>query len=210
MKMNFLKKIFGGIFNVVIKPIGTKLKTAFVEGTLLQLISTSSINLLQAIGGAGLAYFVVKTIIKKAFVKTSKCVAEVGKESKDSVIDAVTESINRDQDVNQDIVRYGYTEKEIAKNPEVKEVVDRFNAEKGRITKSELGNYKPGKKAKRKERRTFKAVNDYGTLIFLKEMKEDETKEDCNRILKDLMSKGLVGGPWVTNPYKDRIRAIYG
>lgn len=202
--MNVLRKIFGGIYRVIIKPVASRLKVAFLEGKLLELISTSSVNFFQAVAGVGLSYIFLKTILKKMLVKPAKTVIEQASADKDSVIDAVTESINRDQDIDQDIARYGYTEKELAKNPEVKEMVDKFNSERV------LGGSMSRKSDKHKEAKTFKAVDDHGCLVFLRRMKEGETKEDVTNILKDLIRRGWIGGPWATNPYKAKIANLYG
>lgn len=208
MKLNFLKKIFKG-FGVVLKPMMSRLKTAFLEGKLLELISTSSINFLSAVGGVGLAYLFVKTIVRKIIVKTSDSVMEEAKQSKKSVTSAITEAVNRDQDVNQDIARYGYTEKDLEKHPEVKVIVDKFNKAKGRIPAEDLENVK-GKKQKRHACNIFRATDDFGNVVFIRQMKPGETKEDMSRILSELCSRGWIGGPWSTNRYKDRIKAIYG
>lgn len=208
MKLNFLKKIFKG-FGVVLKPMMSRIKTAFLEGKLLELISTSSINFLSAVGGVGLVYLFVKTIVRKMVVRTSDSVMEEAKQSK-TLSDAITEAVNRDQDVNQDIVRYGYSEKDLEKHPEVKSAVDKFNKAKGRIPADEVNTSKAGKKTKRRETNVFRATDDFGTVVFVRQMKPDETREDMSKLLSELCRRGWIGGPWSTNPYKDRIKAIYG
>lgn len=207
MKFKFLKKIFRG-FGVVLKPMMSRIKTAFLEGKLLELISTSSINFLSAIGGVGLAYLFVKTIVRKMIVKTSDSVMEEAKQSKKTVTSAITEAVNKDQDVNQDICRYGYTEKDLQKHPEVKAMVDRFNKAKGRIPADDLEKIKGGKE-KRKSN-IFCVTDDFGTVVFARRMKPGETKEDMSKMLNDLCRRGWIGGPWSTNRYKERIKAIYG
>ena len=208
MKMKFLRKIFSGV-GMLIRPMLHRVKTAFIEGRLLELISASSINFLSAVGGIGVVYLFVKTILRKMIVKTSKCVMEEAKQSK-GVVNAITEAVNRDQDVNQDICRYGYTEKDLAKNPEVKAVVDRFNRAKGRISGNDLEKIKTVKKHKRLETSTFQATDDFGNIVFVRRMKPGETREDMSKMLADLCRRGWIGGPWSTNKYKGQIKAIYG
>ena len=208
MKFKFLKKIFSGL-GMLFKPMLSRIKIAFLEGKLLELIATSSISFVSAVGGIGLVYLYVRTILRKIVVKTSNTVMEEARESK-GVVNAITEAVNRDQDVNQDICRYGYTEKDLAKNPEVKAAVDKFNKAKGRISSEALETLRAGKKQKREESKTFQATDDFGNVVFVRRMKPNETREDMSKILADLCRRGWIGGPWSTNQYKSRIKAIYG
>ena len=172
---------------------------------LTELVATSTLTVASCI----ITYKIVSVGVRKMirrFKKRNKAgdgsVMDVAKKSTD-VKEAVKESLNRDQDIDQNIRLHGYTEKEL--DAGMKKMIREVNIEDGIInTGEEKEVYDP-------ESRWYYQYDEHRrNIIFYHRITPEQPYEFCEKLFKKLYSNGFIKGPWNANPHRRAIEERYG
>lgn len=198
---NILKKLAKAVIKVV--------STAIANGTLLTSIASG----ISTAAGIGLLFMQLRKAFKKSKIKANQTVTEVVEENKSEITDRVTDIINRDQDVDQDIRYHGYTQTEINNDPGVAEVLKEFRKSHGipepsKTKRKGVGDERYDRHAQNEP--FFVYSKDGSCIEFYHEMTEKQDREFCTKLYKRLRRMGFIHGPWNANPYRKEIERLYG
>lgn len=187
---------------------------AFVNSVISGTLPTAISNVVMVVAegaifmaGARLLFNRIRKFFRKNKKSTNAPVTVLATENKEKMTRSAKELMNRDQDVNQDIKRFGYTPDEIESDPDVakclKEIRRRYGMEPV---------VKGGNREDNDPKHDYYVQYDkhHKNIIFYHEITEDQDYEFCDKLYRHLYSKGVIRGPWNANPLREQVEEIYG
>ena len=198
--LNILKKIGKMIWKMI--------KTAFSSGNILTNIASG----ISTAAGIALSWIQIRKAFKKTSTKANKTVVESVEENKSDIKDCVTDIVNRDQEIDQDIRYHGYTKSEVNNDPGVARALEEFRKTHGI---EESNSRRKGVSGERYVRQNphdpfFVYSKDGSCIEFYHEVTDKQDYEFCAKLYRRLRKMGWIHGPWNANPHKKEIERIYG
>lgn len=198
-------KILATIGKFVVK-VAKMVVSFLTKSPLTELVANATLTAASAVITFKVASISVRKIIK--FFKKNKnnsngTVMDMAKANND-VKDAVKESINKDQNIDQDMRLHGYSEKELDFG--MKKLIREVNLEDGKIAAEckEEEDYDPS------SHWFYMYDENHRNIIFYHRITKEQPYEFCEKLYRKLCKHGFIKGPWNANPHRRAIEEAYG
>lgn len=195
--------ILAKIGKVIVK-IAKAVVTFLTNSPLTEMIATSTLTVASTIITCRAASITFRKLVKffKKNKSNSGTVMDMAKANND-VKDAVKESINRDQDIDQNMRLHGYSEKELDSG--MKKIIREVNMEDRKLVDEEEEDiYDPHSQW------YYMYDDSRRNIVFYHRITKDQPYEFCEKLYRKLCRHGFIKGPWNANPYRRAVENAYG
>lgn len=210
---------FVNIVGQILRAHAKRLLAEALEGKLFEIIAGT----LASIASIGLSILSIKKFFKKVNLNEDMSASDVTRSEKDSIKKAMKNMINRDQDIDQDLRRNGYTDEEIANDPGVARALANYRRQycpDYYAPKAEQKAKGKGKKSKKNdpvrvdtdtdEKWFVVTDDDTNEMVFYHSITKEFTEAMCKKLYDKLVKMHWIHGPWNINPHKRDVVRLYG